>query len=387
MLTRLSILCVFLFATGTATACSCGGIQNLLANLKTRGFPPDTEIFHGKVEWSIAKFAKVRVIEAFSGGRQTRLLSAATSFTTCDLASFSDTEAIYFVKPGFFSATGVVEGKCSVMDADPQILDQFRAIAQRYSKLDRVAQNDRVQAAARAASATEEIFRSEAGTLFKPVEEASVQQLRSRLPYLAEDKIRLSVHPVHINRLAIDAPVTVFEVDGKSYRFVGNMPTTKPPLIDLWRGQTSSGDRATVFRKPESMSGQIEVGGRLFIFETYGELGFGELGLLHELSPTVIAERWAEEQRREAAQVQSSTAQVKPSQYLSPENKVLIAAGMIPYPTSSSKVPSKMQQCFEDTRLLLALDVTEKYRQPAHMQSWIGELRGRLKEQMLALRC
>ena len=64
MFTRLSIVCLLLFAAGRAMACSCMGDEWWLKSLESQGLPANTDIFRGKVErWISEKEIDVRVTD------------------------------------------------------------------------------------------------------------------------------------------------------------------------------------------------------------------------------------------------------------------------------------------------------------------------------------
>jgi hypothetical protein len=397
MFARLAILCFLLCATGTATACMCYSDERWLAGLEAQGFPTDADIFHGKVErWISEREVDVRVIEAFSGGRETKRLIALNG-TSCRLSGFPDKDAIYLPskegRSGSLSTGGLV-AECSLRVARPEIVDRLRAIAKRSNKVDVVARNARVEAAVVQRAAEEKILRTHKGErLFEPAKEAALSQpLKDQLSYVRANKATLGVQAVHLNRRAIDAPVTVFVIDGKEYRFVGNVTTKRPPpqmgksaretaywaVTDTWDGHTASGDRAKITRDIWGMSGQIDASGRRFHFNSRGESGF-----IHEVNPTLIAEREADEKRaREAREKVAREAVGQRAQF--PANLSTVRPVV---PTAAPQVLSNAQPCAEKTRFLSGLDEAERYPQSAQLRSYISELRGTVKAEMVELQC
>jgi len=395
MFTRLSILCFLLFATGTAMACSCIGDEGWLKSLESSGLPANADIFRGRVErWISEKEIDVRVTEAFSGSRETRRLIAQPSAGGCSV-TFPETtvgsEAIYVVqKSGFLSFFGAeVLGFCSQHWASPGTLDRLRVIAKRPQQ-DPAAEKARLEAAAANRATDEEILRTYKGErLFEPGKESSLEpRVRSQLPYVQADKATLGVNPVNVNRLAIDAPVTVFVIDGKEYRFVGNVSTTKPPprekparetgywaVTDSWAGHTASGDRASITRDIWGMTGQINVGDRRFALNSRGGSGF-----LRELNPTLMAEREAEEKRSREARYKAAQQRAQ-----SPANLPTVRPVA---PTPQPQVLSNAEPCAQKTRFLSeGLGEAERYQQSAQLRSYIAELRATVKAEMRELQC
>ena len=385
MFARLSIL-FLLFATGTATACVCRGPTHdaLLTELEAHGFPANTDIFHGRVErWVSEQEVKVQVIEAFSGSRATKHLYGGTG-TSCD-ASFSDREVIYFVRKAGVGPAPNVDSCSPVLWPSEETLYRLRAIAARSNSVDVVARE------ARRAS-DEKILRTHKGeSLLARAEEASVDpQWKASMPF-PQDKIP-GVRVVHVNRLAIDAPVTVIALDGKEYRFVGKVRTTGWPrrekpvtettyhaVTDSWQGHTASGDHAKIRREAWEISGEIYVGDRRFTLWTRGEFGY-----LNDISPAVIAEN--NKRRQEAIARQVAQRQIEPG--LDRDRPSLRAEPSTVKPTGPPpQVLSDAQRCKDKTRFLSGLDEADGYPQPAHLRSYIAELRATVKAEMLQLKC
>jgi len=395
MLTRFSIVCCFLFATSTAMACSCAGAESWLKSVESQGLPVNADIFRGKVErWISEREIDVRVIEAFAGNRETKRLIALPNETSCSF-KFSErevgTEALYVVgKGGFFSVFGAqVLGFCSRLQASPQTLDRLRAIAMRPQQ-DPTAEKARLEAAAAERAAEEKALRSSKGErLFEPAkEEALAPQIRTELAYVRADKATIRVHPIRVSRLAIDAPVTIFVIDGKEYRFVGNVIATRPPpqtgktvresgywaVTESWDGHTASGDRANIWRHIWGMSGQINVGGRRFALSSRGEFGF-----LSELSPTLMAEREAENRAREEAARRAAQQRVQVVPNLPP--------GQLAAPTAPPEALSNAEPCARKSGMLSGLDEADGYPQSALLRSYISDLRITIKAEMVELKC
>jgi hypothetical protein len=377
-----------LFATGAATACSCVRQNDGLAWLEAKGFPPNTAIFHGKVERSITnKLAQVRVIEAFSGSRETKLLIARTFFTTCDLQSFPDGEAIFSVTPGPLSWIGYVDGFCSVSDANPQALDRLRAVAERANQLDITAQKARweaeSEATARAASANaqrraarmtaaETILRANEGdNLFEPVTLGSIDpELARQLRSVQADKDFKNVHTVFANRLAIDGPVTVFEVDGKKFRLVRD----RDELMYPWEGRTLAGGHAEIWREYGWMNGRIDVDGRHFEFRSVGDFGF-----VYETDPKVIADR-EENSRLPQEMAKARSAPQSAERGTSTRLAVSARAGAI-------ETRSNAEQCEQLTQFEQTLRDWDSYRQSPRMRGFIAEMRANAASRRLELNC
>jgi len=253
------------------------------------------------------------------------------------------------------------------------------------------AEKARFEAAAAERAADEKALRTYKGErLFEPAEEASLpQQLKEQLAYVRADKATMGVHPVHVNRLAVDAPVTVFVIDEKEYRFVGNVSITRPPpglakpitgywaVTDAWDGHTASGERANVWRHIWGMSGQINVGERRFQFESRGESGF-----LREVNPTLIAEREAEQKRARENAEREATQHPTVIKAWTPASQAIER----PRPVQPA-VPPKAQLCAEKTQFLSGLDEADGYLQPAQLRSYILELRAIVKAEMRDLQC
>jgi hypothetical protein len=406
MFTRLSILCFLLFAANTATACSCSDEEDWLKGLESRGFPAGVEIFHGKVErWISNREVRVQVIEAFSGSRETKRLIASSRGTTCDYSGFSKEEVgrevIYVVRPASLFEAGFmwrawVVGMCSGHAAHPETLDRLRAIAERSNKVDLVARNSRLEAAAAQRAADEKVLRAYKGeSLFEPAKEASLHpQLRSALelhPARRAGKTIPGMYVVHVNRLAIDAPVTIFVIDGKEYKFIGRVSTTLSSHLvawpvwetayavetDSWDGYNpSSGDRAEITRTTQGMNGQIFVGDRRFMFGSRGEFG-----TLLEVDPIPMAEREAKERAREKAAREAAWLRSQAVPNLPPVQAVTMVPKRPPH------VFSDAQMCADKTHFLSGLDEVESYPQPPHLRSYLAELRAAVKAQGRELRC
>ena len=168
-------------------------------------------------------------------------------------------------------------------------------------------------------TADEKILRENKGDgLFEPVTLGSLYpELAREFHIVQADEEFVNVHTVFVDRLAIDAPVTVFSVDGKTYRFVGTLRIGRGmvmdafkgqtlsgdrwqlasfsgnlgnpgSVIDAWQGRTLSGDRAWISRAADSMEGKIFVDGRQFWFRSHGDFGF-----VYEADPRQVAERQA----------------------------------------------------------------------------------------------
>jgi hypothetical protein len=253
-----------------------------------------------------------------------------------------------------------------------------RAIAERSNKVDLVARNARLEAVAAQRAADEKALRAYKGeSLFKPAKEASLHpQFRSAVQPHREHGSISGMYVVHVNRLAIDAPVTLFVVDGKEYKFVGKVSTTlreaqvaRPAwetaywaATDSWDGYNpSSGDSAEITRTLQGMNGQIYLGDRRFTFASRGEFG-----ILQEGAPIPLAEREAKKQAREkAAREEASLQSVGPTRPLL----------------------SNAQECAGKTRFLSGLDEVEGYPQPPHLRSYFAEIRAAVKAQGRELRC
>jgi len=393
MLARLSLFCFLLFATATAAACSCREEKEWLGALESHGFlPADVEIFHGKVErWISKREVRVQVIEAFSGSRETKRLIASPG-TTCGYGFSKEEvgrEVIYAVEPASRFEAGFMwrawdVGMCSGHAARPETLDRLRAIAERSNKVDLVARNARLEAAAAQRAADEKVLRAYKGeSLFEPAKEASLHpQFRSALeldPARRAGKTIPGMYVVHVNRLAIDAPVTLFVIAGAEYKFVGKVSTrlsghlaaarpwetTLAAGTDSWEGYNpSSGDLAEITRSTQGMNGQIYAGNRRFLFESRGEFG-----TLLDLGPIPMADleskkRARERAAREAAWLRSQAVPNLPS---------VQAVTMVP--------------CADKTRFLSGLDEVEGYPQPPHLRNYLAELRAAVKAQGRELRC
>lgn len=307
---RLALLCFFLLATNSATACMCGGNDAaFLADLEAHGFPPDTDVFHGQVKRWISKTdVEVRVIEAFSGGSETKHLIThpPKSGANCGHYTFPAFEFVFFIKTGFIYRegflypAGVLQPCGPTLAAKPEILDRLRAIAERSYQVDPAALSARLKAVAAQKAADEKILSANRGeSLLQPAEGAPLDPaLRSHLEATRADKSIRGVRTVRVNRLAIGAPVTVLVIDGMEYRFVGEMSNSAlaprdglshisdAPGLDAWDGHTTSGDRAKVRRTTRAVEGQFNVGGRRFILYS-----LDDFGVLEELDPTRLAER------------------------------------------------------------------------------------------------
>jgi len=392
MLARLSLFCFLLFATATAAACSCREEKEWLGALESHGFlPADVEIFHGKVErWISKREVRVQVIEAFSGSRETKRLIASPG-TTCGYGFSKEEvgrEVIYAVEPASRFEAGFMwrawdVGMCSGHAARPETLDRLRAIAERSNKVDLVARSARLEAAAAQRAADEKVLRAYKGeSLFEPAKEASLHpQFRSALeldPARRAGKPIPGISVVHVNRLAIDAPVTLLVIDGKEYKFVGKVSTLSLPSVgrpvwetpyaavaDSWDGYNpSSGDRAEITRTTQGMNGQIYVGDRRFMFGSRGEFG-----TLLEVDPIPRAEREStnrarEKAAREAAWLRSQAVPNLPS---------VQAVTMVP--------------CADKTRFLSGLDEVEGYPQPPHLRNYLAKLRAAIEAQGRELQC
>jgi hypothetical protein len=267
--------------------------------------------------------------------------------------------------------------------------DDRKAQRRTMPEEDPIARNARLEAEVAQRAAEEKILRTHKGEgLFEPAKEASLdQQFRFELAFA-----RAGLYPVHVNRLAIDAPVTVFVIDDKEYRFVGNVSINRPDprlpkpdtglwaVTDSWDGHTASGDRANINREIWGMSGQINVGGRRFQFGSRGEFG-----LLEDLNPTLAAERQAEVKRAREKAIREATAHWRPPAV--PHVPVETLAGVTKPPSPAARVLPNAQPCEEKTRYLSGLDEAEGYPQPAHLRSYLAELRGTVKAEMRELRC
>jgi len=395
MLTRLLILCFFLFVTRPAMACSCGGAERWLKSVESQGLPANVDIFRGKVErWISAREIDVRVIEAFAGNRETRRFIALPNETSCSF-EFSErevgTEALYVVqKGGFFSVFGAqVLGFCSRLQVNQQALDRLRKIAMRTQQ-DPTAEKARLEAVAAERAAQEKALRGSKGErLFEPAkEEELAPQIRTELGYVRADRATIGVQPIRVNRRAIDAPVTAFVIDGKEYRFVGYVSTTRPPpqtktvresgywaVTESWDGHTASGDRANIWRHIWGMSGQINVGGRRFALNSRGEFGF-----LSELSPTLMAEREAEANRaREEAARRPAEQRVQGGPNLAPSRPAA--------PTPPLEALSNAEPCARKSGMLSGLDEADGYPQSPALRRYISDLRITIKSEMVELKC
>jgi hypothetical protein len=283
-----------------------------------------------------------------------------------------------------------------VSAGDLAFLVEYDRMAQRKTtpEEDPIARKARLEAEVAQRAAEERILRTEKGeSLFAPAKEASLNpQFRSQLDFAPADKASVGLFPIHVNRLAIDAPVTVIVIDGKEYRFVGKVSITRPPpglakpvsgywaVTDAWDGHTSSGDRAKITRDTWSMSGQIDVGGRHFSFGTRGEFG-----LLYDLNPTLVAERNAEEQRARQKAIREAAAKWRaPSVPFVP---VETPVGMTKPLSPAAQVLPNAQPCEQKTGFLSGLDEADSFSQPVHLRSAIAELRATVKAEMRELRC
>ncbi len=274
-------------------------------------------------------------------------------------------------------------GMCSGHAARPETLDRLRAIAERSNKVDLVARNARLEAAAAQRAADEKVLRAYKGeSLFEPAKEASLHpQFRSALeldPARRAGKPIPGISVVHVNRLAIDAPVTLLVIDGKEYKFVGKVSTLSLPSVgrpvwetpyaavaDSWDGYNpSSGDLAEITRSTQGMNGRIYAGNRRFQFESRGEFG-----TLLEVDPIPRAEREStnrarEKAAREAAWLRSQAVPNLPS---------VQAVIMVP--------------CADRTGFLSGLDEVEGYPQPPHLRNYLAKLRAAIEAQGRELQC
>jgi hypothetical protein len=199
------------------------------------------------------------------------------------------------------------------------------------------------------------------------------------------------MYVVHVNRLAIDAPVTLFVIDGKEYKFIGKVSTTLnshlvaspvwetayAAVADSWDCYNpSSGDRAEITRTTQGMNGQIYVGDRRFMFGSRGEFR-----TLLEVDPIPRAEREAKKRAREEAAREAAFLQSQVVLNLPPVQAVTVA------PARPPQVRSNAQACADKTRFLSGLDEVEGYPQPPHLRSYLAELRAAVNTQGRELQC
>ena len=283
-----------------------------------------------------------------------------------------------------------------VSAGDIAFLVEYDNMAQRRTtpEEDPIARKVRLEAEVAQRTADEEILRTYKGErLFEPAKEASLSPEFRSFDFALPNKAALGLYPVHVNRLAIDAPVTVFLIDSKKYRFVGkasiNRPAQRlakpahggyPVMTESWEGHTSSGDRAKIDRSLWSMSGDIYADGRHFSFNTRGEFG-----VLQDLNPTLLAERRAALQRAEEKARQQAMAKWRPPPL--PRVPVETPAVMIKPPSRAPHVRSNAEPCAMNTRFLSGLDEAQGFPQPAHWRSEIAELRAIVKAEMRELEC
>lgn len=381
MFIRTSLLSFFLFATSTATACQfyCPD-EAKLAGLEGRGFPAGTNVFHGKVQrWINAREVDVEVVEAFSGNRETKhLIGPPISDAWCDGSTFSpDEEAIYISKDGSINA-------CSRAKATAEALARLRAIAARSGNVDQIARNARFEASVRAASAAaqqrdaqrtsdEETLRKYKGVnLLKPARLRSLDpDLANSLRTYEANEEFVNIHTVHIDRLAIDSPITIFEVDGKQLRFVGKLNHNGAPT-DVWEGRTLSGDTAGISRNFDLMLGEIQAGGRRFRVVAFGDFGF-----VAELNPVVVAEREADSrfpQEMARARLAKERAEREAALHQPLLVQPVYTAAQRP-PGPAAPRASKEQECASRLQFMSRLDKYESYRQPPHFRLLLAQNR------------
>ena len=124
------------------------------------------------------------------------------------------------------------------------------------------------------------------------------------------------------------------------------------------------------------MSGEIYIGDRHFSLFTRGELGY-----LYDMSPSVVAKRLTKVQKRSQEEVARQLAQWQ--RHL----RVNGAPVSLERASPSPQLSSKAQTCEEKTRFMSGLDEADGYPQPAHLRSYIAELRATVKAEMLQLKC
>ena len=281
---------------------------------------------------------------------------------------------------------------------DIAFLVEHADIAQRRNTPEETAsvRDARLEAEAARKLADEKALRTYEGErLFEPAEEASLDpQFRYQLEFLPADKSALGLYPIHVNRLAIDSPVTVLVIDGKEYRFAGKLSIAKSPwrekpvretaysggVTESWEGRTSSGDRARISRNMWSMSGDIYVDGHHFAFGTRGDFG-----LLYDLNPTLLAKRDAMQQRARQDAIREATAKWRPPPV--PLVPVETTASATKPPSPAARVLSNSEPCATKTRFLSGIDEAEGFPQPAHFRSDLAELRAIVKKEMVELQC
>jgi hypothetical protein len=284
-----------------------------------------------------------------------------------------------------------------VSAGDIAFLVEYDRMAQRRStpKEDPAAQKARLEAEVAQRAAEEQALRTHKGErLFEPAEETSLEpQFRFTLEYAPADRAAVGLYPIRVNRLAIDAPVTVLVIDGKEYRFAGKVSITRTPrrekpvretvytggMSESWEGHTSTGGRAKISRSPWNMGGDIYVDGRHFAFGTRGQFG-----LLYDQDPTLVAKRDAEWWRGHRAAIRAAEAKWRPPpKPFVPVETVSVATTRDP----AAQTSPNAEACARKTQFLSGLDEAEGFQQPAHFRSEIAELRSIVKTEMVELQC
>jgi hypothetical protein len=317
--------------------------------------------------------------------------------------STSGSASFYFhdggddISGNFTIMSGEAHGQYNVVSAgDLAFLVEYKNIPQpprATPEEDPIARKERLEAEVAQRAADEKALRTYKGdSLFASAKEASLEpQYKYQLEFLPADKSALGLYPIRVNRLALDAPVTILAIQGKEYRFAGKVNVTRTPrrekpvretaysggVSESWEGHTFSGDRAKISRTWWGMSGDIHVDGRHFAFQTHGEYG-----LLSDLDPKLMADRAAQQERGRLQSVREATAKWKP-----PPVPFVPVETVAKAQSPAGPVSPNAEPCAMKTRLLSDLDRAEGFPQPAHLRSEIAEIRAIVKAEVVELQC